>query len=216
MYIAARATTTLRLALDRATVRRYDEDGRLHVSIAKISKANICEYLGREIPDWQSFGLSADRLYRLFRDPAELAKGAPTFNNLPILSQHVPVDAADHRPDLVVGSTGTDARFSSPYLTNSLVVWSATAIRSIESGSKRELSSAYRYRADMTPGTSPDGEAYDGVMRDIVGNHVALVKEGRAGSDVVVGDERRRRPAMNSKSGFETRFPHAARIRVSS
>ncbi|MCV5420626.1 DUF2213 domain-containing protein, partial [Escherichia coli] len=29
---------------------------------------------------------------------------------------------------------------------------------------------------------------YDGVMRDIVGNHVALVTEGRAGSDVVVGD----------------------------
>ena len=40
----------------------------------------------------------------------------------------------------------------------------------------------------MTPGESPDGEAYDGVMRDIVGNHVALVETGRAGPDVVVGD----------------------------
>jgi len=39
----------------------------------------------------------------------------------------------------------------------------------------------------MTPG-SYENERYDGVMRDIVGNHVALVKEGRAGPDVVVGD----------------------------
>ena len=39
----------------------------------------------------------------------------------------------------------------------------------------------------MTPGTY-EGEPYHGVMRDIVGNHVALVREGRAGSDVVVGD----------------------------
>jgi hypothetical protein len=42
----------------------------------------------------------------------------------------------------------------------------------------------------MTPGVSPQGEKYDGVMRDIVGNHVALVKEGRAGADVVVGDSK--------------------------
>ena len=42
----------------------------------------------------------------------------------------------------------------------------------------------------MTPGVTPEGEKYDGVMRDIVGNHVALVREGRAGPDVVVGDSK--------------------------
>src|SRR5262249_21805840 len=30
--------------------------------------------------------------------------------------------------------------------------------------------------------------AYDGVMRNLRGNHVALVEDGRAGDDVVVGD----------------------------
>lgn len=104
------------------------------------------------------------------------------------MSRHVPVDARDHHPDLVIGSTGTDASFTPPYLDNSLVFWAGEAVDDIESDRKKELSSAYRYRADMTPGSSPDGEAFDGVMRDIVGKHVALVKEGRAGSDVVVGD----------------------------
>jgi len=185
---ADKARKSRALAFDRSTVRRYDEDRRLHVAASHISKANVCEYLGREIPQFAELGLNPDNLYRLYRDPEELAKGAASFNNIPILSKHVPVDARDHQPDLVIGSTGTDASFADSFLDNSLVFWAGEAIDDIESERKKELSSAYRYRADMTPGTSPDGEAYDGIMRDIIGNHVALVKEGRAGSDVVVGD----------------------------
>lgn len=181
------------IAMDRApdTVRSYDVDGRLHVETSHISKANICPYLGREIPGWQELGLDGDRIYNLLRDPEELAKAAPTFNNLPVLSEHVPVtafDDASHMPGLVVGSTGTDATFNSGYLDNSLVVWAKDSIDGVVNNKKRELSSAYRYRADMTPGFF-EGVAYDGVMRDIVGNHVALVIEGRAGPDVVIGDE---------------------------
>lgn len=175
------------LAFDRNTVRSFDRDGRLHVATTNISKAAINPYLGREIPDFEALGLNPDKTYRLFRDPEELAKAASTFNNLPLLSRHVPVSADDHQPDLVVGSTGSEAEFDAPYLRNSLVIWARHAIAGVEDRSKQELSSAYRYRADMTPGTY-EGAAYDGVMRDIVGNHVSLVTEGRAGPDVVVGD----------------------------
>jgi uncharacterized protein len=175
------------IALDRDSVRSYDVDGRLHVVTTNISKANICEYTGREIPDYQKLGLDANKTYKLFRDPTELAKAAGSFNNIPLLSRHVPVSADDHQPKIVVGSLGTDAVFDAPYLRNSLVVWAKNAIDDIESGEKVELSSAYRYRADMTPGNF-EGKSYDGVMRDINGNHVSLVKEGRAGPDVVVGD----------------------------
>ena len=175
------------MALDRDSVRDKDADGRLHVGVSNISKANVCEYYGREIPDYEALGLDPDKKYKLLRDPDELAKAVDTFNNIPLLSEHVPVSADDHRPDLVIGSTGTDAVFEPPYLKNSLVVWAQDAIDEIEGESKKELSCAYRYRADMTPGEY-EGENYDGVMRDIVGNHVALVREGRAGPDVVVGD----------------------------
>lgn len=181
------------MAMDRApTVRSYDKAGRLHVAVSNISKANVCPYLGREIPNWQALGLEPGRVYNLLRDPAELAKGVATFNNLPVLSEHVPVTAFDedsHMADLVVGSTGTDAAVNGAFVTNSLVVWAKPSIDAIERNEKRELSSAYYYRADMTPGNY-EGVAYDGVMRDIVGNHVALVFAGRAGPDVVVGDEK--------------------------
>lgn len=185
-------------AFDKSSVRNLDGNGNLHVAVTNISKANVCPYLGSEIPDWQRLGLQPDKIYQLLRDPEELRKAAKTFNNVQLLSEHSPVSAADHQPDLVIGSTGTDAEFVYPYLKNSLVVWDADYIRAIGSGDQKELSSAYRYRADMTPGTF-QGARYDGVMRDIVGNHVALVKEGRAGTDVVVGDSKPAAPANNEQ-----------------
>ena len=177
------------LAFDRGTVRSYDVDGRLKIEVANISKANICPYVGHEIPGWEELGLDKSKVYQLFRDPEELEKAAPTFNNLPLLEKHVAVSADDHQPDLVIGATGSDAKFSAPYLTNSLVVWAKSAIDGIEKDEKKELSSAYHYVADMTPGEYL-GTRFDGVMRSICGNHVAIVMEGRAGTDVVVGDSK--------------------------
>lgn len=149
-----------RLAFDRS-VRRYDQDGRLHVATAAISKANVCAYYGYEIPNAERLGLEPNRLYRLYRDPAELAKEASTFNNIPILSRHVPISADATRPDPIVGSAGTDAVFRHPYLLNSLVVWDRAAIDGTEDETQRQLSSAYRYVADMTPG-QVSGQTFDG------------------------------------------------------
>jgi len=183
------------LAFDKESVRTFDQDGRLHVALTNISKANICPYRGNEIPDWQELGLDPDKVYKLLRDPAELEKGASTFNNIPVLSEHVPVSVENPRQELVMGSTGTDSVFESPYLKNSMVVWVQKAIDGIKSKDQQELSCAYYYRADMKPGTF-EGQSYDGVMRDIRGNHVALVSKGRAGPDVLVGDSK---PTFSTK-----------------
>lgn len=177
----------LRLALDRESVRVPDRDGRMRVTVANISKATVNPYYGREIPDAERLGLEADKIYYLLRDPDELRKAAPTFNGIQILQDHVPVHAGDPQQMNVVGSTGSDAKFEDPYLTNSLSIWTQPALDAIDAESKKELSCGYHYRADMTPGNF-NGMRYDGVMRDIVGNHVALVKDGRAGPDVVIGD----------------------------
>lgn len=186
------------LAFDRSTVRSIDEDGRLHVSLCNISKATVNPYYGYEIPDSKELGLDDETVYQLLRHPEELEKAAATFNNLPLLNSHVPVSAEDHQPGIVVGSTGTDAQFNAPYLQNSLVVWAKDAIENIENEEQKELSCAYRYEADMTPGTY-DSMNYDGIMRNIRGNHVALVAAGRAGPDVVVGDSQLEEKGMKKK-----------------
>jgi 8-oxo-dGTP pyrophosphatase MutT (NUDIX family) len=188
--LTPRSVAQDRCALDRKSVRSYDADKRLHVSRTPISKATVNEYYGREIPEYQSLGLDADTKYKLWRHPDELKKGATSFNNIPLQSRHLPMNPDDHNPDVVVGSLGTDAEFEHPYLYNSLVVNTRDAIDDVESERKSQLSSGYRYKADMTPGTTPEGERFDGIMRDLVGSHVALVTEGRAGEDVCVMDSK--------------------------
>lgn len=177
----------LTLAFDRSSVREVDRDGRMRVEVTHLSKACVNPYIGHEIPGWQELGLDPHRIYKLLRDPDELSKAAPTFNGIQLLKAHKPVSARDHQMYDIVGTTGSEAAFEEPYLDNSLFVWTQEGIDLIESELQQELSCGYHYKPDMTPGRYK-GEAYDGVMRDIVGNHVALVKDGRAGPDVMVGD----------------------------
>ncbi len=179
---------TERLAFDRASVRSFDKVGRLQVTKSNISKANVCPYFGREIPNHEALGLYPDKIYRLWRHPDELKKAAATFNNIPLLNIHIPDFPGDPPRESRVGVTHSSAEFDGTYLTNGLSVWDNSAIAGIETEEQEELSSSYQYVADMTSGTTPSGEVYDGIMRDIVGNHVALVETGRAGSDVLVAD----------------------------
>jgi uncharacterized protein DUF2213 len=175
-----------RIAFDFSSARTKDADGHLHVSGSPISKSNVCEYLGEEIPDAEKLGLDPKKRYRLLRDPKELEKAAPTFEGKPLLIIHRPQTADDHERRAVVGSLD-GVKWDGPHLRANLHVWDGDAIKGIENDSQRELSSGYHYDPDMTPGKF-EGESYDGVMRNIRGNHVALVEKGRAGSDVMVGD----------------------------
>lgn len=207
-YLIAKDSRCM-MAQDRS-MRSYDEDGRMHVEKSNISKATVNPYYGSEIPNHQQLGLAPKKVYYLLRDPEELKKAVQTFNNLPLLSKHIPVSADEPQKDVIVGTTGSDAKFEDGYLKCSLAVWDSEAIAGIESGEQMELSSAYRYTADMTPGEF-NGMHYDGVMRDIVGNHVALVDVGRAGRDVVVSDADpfHERNVMKLKKGAQARIQAA-------
>jgi len=175
------------LALDKSG-RTIDADGRLHVAKSHITKAAINPYYGKEIPNHEHLGLEPDKIYQLFRDPKELEKSASTFARLPILKKHIPVTVDDPQPDLVIGAVGSDVSFSAPYVDADLVIWDAEAIAGIDTKDVQELSCGYRYVPVMTAGEY-QGKHYDGIMTEIRGNHVALVEIGRAGSDIVVGDE---------------------------
>lgn len=201
--------TALILAMDKSA-RTVDKFGRMYISMSNISKATVNPYRGSEIPGCDALGLDPDRVYMLLRDPEELKKAADTFNNIPLLDRHIPVTAQAPSQEFVVGSTGTDARFDEPFLRNSLVVWTATAIAGINTNQQRELSCAYIYDPDMTPGVY-EGKPYDGIMRNIRGNHVALVEVGRAGPDVVVGDSKlSEKPRMKRKLSTNARVAVAA------
>ncbi|MGE9986205.1 DUF2213 domain-containing protein [Desulfovibrio sp. SGI.169] len=175
------------LTFDAApSARSVDENGFLHVASSHITKATVNPYYGREIPGCERLGLDPERIYYGFRDPEELRRSLPTWAGLPLHIEHHP-DSADAPEKLTrVGAVGK-AVWNAPYIDAPLTVWDGNAIDAIEDGSFRELSCAYRYEPDFTPGQY-EGVEYDFIMRNIRGNHVALVEEGRAGRDVVVAD----------------------------
>ena len=174
------------------SVRSKDENGFLHVALTPISKATVNPYLGREIEGSAAHGFKPDAIYYGLRDPKELEKAADTFNGLPLLLEHHPTDAENLPKEWVIGSVGTNAVFEKPYLKNSMTVTDAQAIGYIEDGTAKEISCSYRFTPDFTAGTYTEADGsevhYDFIMRDIRGNHVALVPEGRAGHDVHVAD----------------------------
>lgn len=176
-----------KLTFDAApSARSVDANGFLHVASSHITKATVNPYYGREIPGWERLGLDPERIYYGFRAPEELRASLPTWEGLPLHIEHHP-DSADEPEKLTrVGAVGK-AVWNAPYIDAPLTVWDGEAIDAIRDGSFRELSCAYRYEPDFTPG-SHEGVEYDFIMRHIRGNHVALVEEGRAGPDVVVAD----------------------------
>jgi uncharacterized protein len=175
-----------------ATDRRMETlDGILHVYDCNITKANVCPYLGAEIPGSEALGLDPNKSYMLYRDAAELQAAVKTYDRIQLLLMHVAVNPDAPQQFITVG-TISNARFSHPYIKADLTVWTREGIEAIGTpenpGKQRELSCGYHYRPDMTPGQTPEGEKYDGRMTSIVANHIALVEAGRAGPDVMVAD----------------------------
>ena len=174
------------LAFD--TKRHKDINGYLHVEISPLTKETVNPYRGREIPGWDILGLDPEKIYNGYRAGAELKKALNTFNGIPVLREHK-MDSAD-KPlkDERVGWTGTTAAWVAPYIMNALIITDKAAIDLIESNKQRELSACYRYKPLFESG-SFNGEKYDFIMTEIQANHIALVAEGRAGSDVLVYDK---------------------------
>ena len=167
--------------------RSKDANGYLRCEDCNITKTQVAPYLSNEIPNWKEFGLEPGKIYYVLRPEAELKKAVETFNNLPLTRKHIEVDVDNVPKEDIIGSLGDSAVFEDGYLKNNLIVYDQKYIDRIENGKQKELSCGYRYTPVRESGEY-NGQHYDFVMKDIIGNHVALVKEGRAGHDVMVSD----------------------------
>lgn len=180
--------TKLQIALDGMTDmsrRRYDVNGFLHVEGCHVVKEMVYPHRGDELPE--VFGVEPDGIYYAYLPAAVIERSCKTFEGLPLLLDHHDESAEAPARAYRVGSTGTDAQYNAPYLDVSLHITDAEAIRRVESGEQREISIGFFATYDKRPGVYDD-QPYDFVMSRLVGNHVALVPEGRAGHDVLVAD----------------------------
>lgn len=184
-------------AFDKQSARSIDADGRMRVKNCILSTAEVNPYRGEEIPGYDTLGLKPKTVYELYRDPEEMEKAAATFEGIPLMIKHIPQTADAPRKEYQAGAVHSIA-FDGKHLRGDLLVSDGYAIELIESEELSDLSCGYRYTPDMTAG-SKNGQKYDGVMRDIQGNHVALVDDGRA-TGAHVADAAFRNPQLPDPS----------------
>lgn len=174
--------------------RDQDTNGWFEVKDNPLSKEGVFLYRGNQItlPDGTK-PPKLDELYPVYRPAEELSdqEAMDSFKLVPWIDDHAmlgkeelgmtPVEKKG-----VCGVIGQDVYFKGGTLYGNIKAFSEALARRIESG-KKDLSLGYRCRYEHSPGVW-NGQNYDYIQRNLRGNHLALVKDGRMGTDVQVLD----------------------------
>lgn len=159
------------------------KEGFLVCHSVPIARTGWQKYIGREIG---LTGDEADKLIDVYRSPEEVfsAETMASFRGKPLTNNHPDMDVnPDNALWLVKGvvdnvrrGTGSESKL----LLADIIAYDRGTIQAILDG-KREVSCGYNCQYVRMP----DG-TYQ--QRDIRGNHVAIVDEGRAGARVSIRD----------------------------
>lgn len=174
----------LLMELDDGAKVTETADGYL-VGAPKVARTGIQLYRGSEV------GVTDKSVVRIYRPPEEVfsADSMASFAYKPITDDHPPVmvDQANWK-DYAKGNMGGEVLRDGDAIRVPMVLMDGRLIKKYKDGGKRQLSAGYTCDIDMTPGTTPAGEQYDGRQVGIRINHTAFVKAGRAGPEYAFGD----------------------------
>lgn len=124
---------------------------------------------------------------REYRPPEEVSNpdSLTTFGMKPATWGHPPALLDSSNTKLhQIGYSGSKVNYSDGFVEVCLTITDQDSIEKIKRRDATEVSAGYKVNFDPTPGITEDGEAYDGVQRDIRVNHIAVVPRGRAGPEV--------------------------------
>jgi len=144
---------------------------------------------------WASIARTGIQLYsdadgsvrKEFRPESEVAspESLASFAGKAITMEHPPVllDSENTR-NHSIGFTGTEVVYDNGFVRAVMTITDQEVIDKVMRGDVREVSAGYRVAYDPTPGVTDSGEHYDGIQKEISGNHVAIVRRGRGGPEV--------------------------------
>lgn len=145
-------------------------DGRQKTAISV--RDGVLEYLGAEL------GMEpADKVFTVYRSPAQIARVSPVMDGLPLTDEHVTVgsDVTDKQgsvqsSEVIDFADGNDSRLA----VQNRIDLSDAMLDTLQSG-KRELSLGYG--AELAP-----HDKYDFQQVNIKPHHLAVVDKGRCGA----------------------------------
>lgn len=158
-------------------MQRYD-----FYTLPKATKTD--EGFIRDVPIIGRTGLltyfNADGSKRIEYRPPEEAFNADSLASIkgkPITMGHVAmVNSKNAKQVKPIGSVLSDARQDGNNIVADIVIYDELP------ANKRELSCGYSVDVEEVAGTTPDGQHYDAIQRNIRYNHLAVVAKGRAGN----------------------------------
>lgn len=172
-------------------------DGFLICHSVPIGRLGVQEYLGQEI------GMTYGERYQVERTEAEVFNTAAmaSFEGKPFTNEHPPEEVTPENASRYIKGAVKDVHRGQgeqeDLLLADIIVYDRQVIEQIEQG-KREVSCGYECLYEPT-----GDKAYK--QTSIVGNHVALVQKGRAGSRVAIKDnqpQRRDNMSKHTKQGI--------------
>jgi len=162
---------------DVSAIQNYEftDEGYLRVK-ARIARTGI-----------QSYTDASGGIRLEYRPEEEVAADAAldSFREKCVTKEHPPVllDASNTK-DYAVGFTSADVSYSEGFVESTLTVTDKETIDEIMRGNVREVSCGYKVDYSPEPGITSDGQHYDGIQKNIRGNHVAIVNRARGGAQV--------------------------------
>jgi len=144
---------------------------------------------------WASIARTGIQLYsdadgsvrKEFRPESEVAspESLASFAGKAITMEHPPVLLdSENTKNHSIGFTGTEVVYDNGFVRAVMTITDQEVIDKVMRGDVREVSAGYRVTYDPTPGVTDSGEHYDGIQKEISGNHVAIVRRGRGGPEV--------------------------------
>ena len=135
----------------------------------------------------QMYTDSDGSIRREYRPESEVAspESLASFAGKAITLEHpkVLLDSTNTK-DYQIGFSGTEVVYDNGFVRAVMTITDQDAIERIMRGDAKEVSAGYRVNYEANAGVTDSGENYDGIQKEISGNHIAVVRRGRAGPQV--------------------------------
>lgn len=158
-------------------------DGYL-AAMPRAARTGIQVYAGYEL------GMNDRETVRVYRPESEVFSrdALSSFAHRPVTVDHPPVmvDSSNWK-EYGVGHIGDEVVRDGEFIRVPMLVMDSNAVKQIDAG-KVELSMGYSAELVIEDGETPEGEKYDAYIKNIRGNHLAIVDAARGGSKLRVFD----------------------------
>jgi len=172
-----------RYVIDDSAKKRVTASGYL-VAQPKVARTGIQLYRGSEV------GNDSLDIVRIYRPEDEVFNidSMKSFGHKPVTDDHPPVlvDAKNWK-QFSKGQTDGEVVREGDFVRVPMMISDAGLVSKVDSG-KAELSVGYTCQIAWGEGTTPDGQTYDAMQRNIRVNHVAVVDRARGGPELRIGD----------------------------